>query len=130
VLAFSAQRASQRLKIRAALFYQEIDHSGESKTFAVGWRLEPPEDTDGEHSYYHAQPISAWDASGTRRLPIAGNSLNESYPAFPIDAADSISLLVAMFVTMYGRIGTRNMLGDSQIRDAVRPVYRKIERWL
>jgi hypothetical protein len=129
VLAFSADRASQRLKIRSALFYEAIGCSGETETFAVGWRLEPPEDVDGTHSYYHAQPISEWDNSGTRKLPVA-TEVNEVQPAFPIAAADSISMLAAMLVSLYGRIEARNILSDSQIRGAVRLVYKRIEQWL
>lgn len=129
VLAFSAERSSRRLKVRAAFFYEAINDSDEPDSFALGWRLEPPEDEDGSHSYYHAQPISAWDTSGTRNLPIIG-SLNESYPAFPILAADSVSLLAAALVAMYGRVETRNILSDPQIRESLQPVRKKVERWL
>ena len=130
VLAFAADRASRRLKVRAALFFEaEEETAGRRRPRAVGWRFEPPEDSIGAHSYYHAQPISAWDNSGDRTLPIYG-ILNEVYPAFPLRAADSISLLAGMLVSLYGRIGARDLLGDSQIADSINPVRSKIESWL
>lgn len=134
VLAFAADRASRRLKVRAALFFESEETRGRrTRTIrrprAVGWRFEPPEDSSGSHSYYHAQPISAWDNSGDRPLPIYG-VLNEVYPAFPLIAADSISLLAGMLVSLYGRTRARNMLSDSQITDIINPVRPKIEEWL
>lgn len=129
VLAFSAERASHRLKIRAALFYEASGSSSEMGISAVGWRLEPPEDSDGAHSYYHAQPISEWDNSGKQKLPVVDN-INEVYPAFPIAAADSISLLAALLVSLYGRVETRNILGDSQLQRYIRPMYRRLGQWL
>jgi hypothetical protein len=129
VLAFEADRASQQLKVRVALFYEEEDTvSGESQLRAIGWRFEPPEDADGAHSYYHAQPIIAWERDSDY-LPRYG-SVNDNYPAFPLLAQDSISLLVAVLVALYGRVLTREMLGDSQIGDSIRPIRRRLDPWL
>ena len=130
VLAFAADRASQRLKVRAALFFEaEEESTGRGRPRAVGWRFEPPEDVKGSHSYYHAQPISAWDNSGDLKLPIYG-LLNEVYPAFPLIAADSISLLAGMLVSLYGRTVARKLLSDSEIADTINPIRPKIETWL
>jgi hypothetical protein len=130
VLAFAADRASRQLKVRAALFFEaEEEGTGRRGPRAVGWRFEPPEGSIGAHSYYHAQPISAWDNSGDRGLPVFG-VLNEVYPAFPLMAENSLSLLAGMLVSLYGRTGAGDLLGDSQIADTINPVRPTIERWL
>lgn len=128
VLAFAADRASQRLKVRVALFFEDGSETGRAAPLAVGWRFEPPEDETGEHSYYHAQPISSWDVARSGPLPICGN-LNDIYPTIPLAAKDSLSLLCAVLASLYGRLGVRDILSDSQVRRSVRPVQQKLESW-
>jgi hypothetical protein len=128
VLAFSASKASRDLKIRVAHFYS-VDGDNGQDLEAVGWRFEPPEDETGAHSYYHAQPISAFDTGGRWRLPTA-SVLNESCPAFPLLAESPVSLLAALLVSLYGRVHVGAMLRDVQLREYVRPIVRKLEPWL
>jgi hypothetical protein len=129
VLAVKAGRASRNLKIRVALFYASQNESGDETLQALGWRFEPPEDVDGAHSYYHAQPISSFDSSGRWRLPTSG-AVNHAYPAFPLRATDSLTLLTALLVSLYGRTNVGAMLNDSQLRQHIRPVVKNLEPWL
>jgi hypothetical protein len=129
VLAFSAQRASRQLKVRAALFFEGTDDSDAGRPLATGWRFEPPEGAVGAHAYYHAQPITAWDTSGNRKLPVK-SQCNEVFPAFPLKAEDSISLLTGVLVSLYGKTSTQAILAEPQLRRVINPVRSKIEAWL
>jgi hypothetical protein len=129
VLSFTAGRASRDLKVRAAFFYTVADERGRETVQAVGWRFEPPEDLEGSHSYYHAQPISSFDSGGRWHLPTAG-VLNEVCPAFPLLAHGPVSLLTAVLVSFYGKTHVGRMLADSQLRECVRPIVAKLEPWL
>ena len=126
VLAFEADRASQRLKIRAALFHEDVEFGG-ARPRAVAWRFEPPEGPDSAHSYFHAQPILAWERDSDN-LPVW--AVNDNYPAFPLMAGDSIGLLTAVLVSLYGRRNTRELLGDSQIQDSITPIRKRLVQWL
>ena len=129
VLAFSADSVSRNLKVRAALFHESPDGSVRGVPVAVGWRFEPPEDLEGAHSYYHAQPISSWDNSERNRLPVYG-MVNEVYPAFPLMARSSISLLAGVLVSLYGKRAAIDLLSDSQIRRFIAPVLTNLSPWL
>ena len=129
VLAFAADGASRRLKISAALFFEGETDAGRIQPAAVGWRFEPPEDETGEHSYYHVQPISSWDVAGTRTLPIQGK-LNDNYPAIPVAARDSLSLLAAVLVSLYGRVDVKQIFNDARVKGDISPVRDKLDPWL
>jgi hypothetical protein len=135
VLAFAADKASRNLKIRAALFHESPDTAARAGPVAVGWRFEPPEGSgatgcpEGSHSYYHAQPISSWDKSERNRLPVYG-VINQSQPAFPLIAEGSVSLLVGVLVSLYGKTRAVDLLSDTQIRRFIAPVLAKVSPWL
>jgi hypothetical protein len=91
-------------RIRIALFM--LNRTGaEQWTQAIAFRVEASEGIDSRHCYPHAQLIRKWDVGGTR-FPIPGPQwLPESFPAWPLDAAEvsPMGLLIAVFVTLYGK---------------------------
>ena len=127
VMAFSGGPASVGLRIRVALFFELSDPVGASAAEgpqtprAVGWRFEPPEGAVGAHCYYHAQPISSWNNRDSGRLPVAV-PLNESHPGFPLMAEDSVGLLAAVLVSLYGHEWASVFLADRDIRRDIVPV--------
>jgi hypothetical protein len=109
---------SVRLRLRLGLFRSTIVSSatGEattSKTEAVGYRFESPEDAVGPHSYYHVQRISAYDIDGTYGLPGAGNIWNPAgQPAFPLDTDNAVGLVLCLLVTLYGPGVVQQLIGQ------------------
>jgi hypothetical protein len=132
VLTFAAAEDSARLKIEAAFFFEEdwsAEEKGEYRVGATGLRFEPPEDEYGVHSYYHAQPITSFGGREDGRLSFA-RTVNTSFPAVPLAATDSVSLLGAVLVSLYGRTGARSMLGDPQVRTQIELVRSSFEPWI
>jgi hypothetical protein len=124
VMAFSASNGFIDFRIRVALFFalnpdipsrDGSDTQGDNSPRAVAWRFEPPEGDSGAHCYYHAQPISSWNKDASGRLPVA-TPLNESHPAFPLVAKDSVGLLAAVLVSLYGHEWTKAFLANRSLR--------------
>jgi hypothetical protein len=83
------------VQLRVALF--DIDGDVEN---VVGWRFETPSRGDeGMHSYHHAQPIT--ELLRGKSLS-AGQWYNETTPAFLLDAYSPATLILSMFVSLYG----------------------------
>jgi hypothetical protein len=127
VLTFSGDRGCDNLRVRVALFFDQLGadpasgDEGAQLARGVAWRFEPPEGATGAHCYYHAQPISSWDKTGSGRLPVH-LPVNESQPGFPLMAEDSVSLLAAVLVSIYGHAYTADeIFGDLHFRRDVRP---------
>jgi hypothetical protein len=121
VMAFSAGPEFDDLRIRVALFHhQQLKATGSdnTRTVAVAYRFEPPEGDKGAHCYYHVQPISRWNKDDSTQLPVS-RPLNESHPAFPLRANDSVGLLGAVLVSLYGHEFTRKFLGHVSLRDDI-----------
>jgi hypothetical protein len=129
VMAFSAEEGCRDLRARVGLFFGDASPPVEDeRVSAVAWRFEPPEDSSGSHSYYHAQPISAW-TTGFSNLPVA-LPLNESYPAFPLLADDPLGLLAAVLISLYGRTYVARLLANSDMLQFISPVKAKLWRWI
>jgi len=130
VMAFKADSGGDNLKVRVALFYDQLASSSPSgdshdAVRAVAWRFEPPEGERGAHCYYHAQPISSWNNTPAGRLPVYV-PLNESQPGFPLMAEDPVSLLAAVLVSVYGHEFTNNeIFGSLRFRRDIRPAVEK-----
>jgi hypothetical protein len=132
VMAFAGDRGCDNLRVRVALFFDRLDFEPESEdgrrspARAVAWRFEPPEGARSAHCYYHAQPISSWDKTSTGRLPVH-IPLNESQPGFPLKAEDSVSLLAAVLVSVYGHTYTSGTIfSNLSFRRDIRPVRESL----
>lgn len=129
VMAFSAGQGFADLRIRVALFHHQSSNAtgpGDARPAAVAYRFEPPEGDTGAHCYYHVQPISRWDNDESTQLPVAW-PLNESHPAFPLRARDSIGLLGEVLVSLYGHEFTRKFLGHASLRNDIARVKDSFE---
>ena len=93
------------LRIRAGLFALERE--------SVGYRFETPEGPSGIHSYYHAQPIVGW-ASGD--ASISSHNVNQSQPAFPVDADSPVTLLMAAVLSCYGLDEVAKLTRDASLQ--------------
>lgn len=93
------------LRIRAGLFAVERDH--------VGYRFETPEGPSGIHCYYHAQPIVGWVSGDTS---ISRHDVNQSQPAFPIDADSPVTLLMAAVLSCYGLDKVAELTRDASLQ--------------
>ncbi len=79
--------------------------AGKDRRF--GFRWEPPEGGPGgvgKHDYYHAQPIISVRISPGASVPLdlSHDHIVEDCPTLPIDARDSVHLLDALLVSLYG----------------------------
>jgi len=80
---------------------------------AVGLRFECPEDAEGTHSYYHAQPITSFDRDGGHGLPVNGLWLPTKMPTIPVDARNSVQLLICALLSVYGLTLFESMRGQA-----------------
>ena len=126
VMAFSAGQGFADLRIRVALFHNQSPKAAGSDDTAVAYRFEPPEGDKGTHCYYHVQPISRWDNDESAQLPVA-QPLNESHPAFPLRARDSVGLLGEVLVSLYGHEFTQRFLGHASLRNDIARVRDSFE---
>ncbi len=68
-----------------------------------GFRWEPSEGSRApDHDYWHAQPITAVLMDGQPDATFGTGEISTRLPTFPIDASDRLSLLDALFVSIYG----------------------------
>jgi hypothetical protein len=129
IMAFSAGKGFADLRIRVALFHHQSSRaagSDDARPAAVAYRFEPPEGDRGAHCYYHVQPISRWDNDESAQLPVA-QPLNESHPAFPLRARDSVGLLGEVLVSLYGHEFTQKFLGHASLRNDIARVKGSFE---
>jgi hypothetical protein len=75
--------------------------NGAGKLSAVGYRFETPEG-GGMHNYYHAQPVETLLRNGRYKLPCP-DLLSASCPTFVLNAANVLTLLLCLIVSVYGR---------------------------
>lgn len=88
------RRHCPELRLRLLLF--RLDDRKELQGF--GLRFEAPEDggTESRHGYYHCQLIE-------NSLPgLKDVWVPKSIPAFPLDARNSIQLLITLLISLYG----------------------------
>lgn len=87
-------RSEASVQFRVGLFM--LSNTGLSST---GYRFESPEGA-GRHNYYHAQPIRGF----TKESPFPGciESMPDTVPTVPLDACDSVTLLMCVLVSLYG----------------------------
>jgi hypothetical protein len=100
------------IRLQAAIFY---DFDGEA--LAMGWRFESPESRgeggeQSSHGYYHAQPSpSLRTHRGWYELPAADRRIPDGLPAFPLDAADEVDLLLCLMLSIYGLKEASELVG-------------------
>ena len=89
------------LSLRIALF-RLVKEGSSDDTSAVGLRFETPEDGQGAHSYCHAQFITGFHKDDRRLESYLPSWMPEKQPAIPVDAFCPVSLLLAVFISLYG----------------------------
>ncbi len=106
------------IRMQAAIFYNAGDEA-----LAMGWRFESPE-RGGErgeqsaHGFYHAQPShSLRTRSGQYELPVADARIPDGRPAFPLDAADEVDLLLCLLLSIYGLKEASELVRDASTPD-------------
>ncbi len=82
---------------------------------AFGFRWESPEDagldSSSEHGYWHAQPIkTVRTGSGAVRPIPKQDRISDHFPTFPIDAIDSVTLLGAVVISLYGQLHCQSVV--------------------
>lgn len=87
------------VKIKLGVFLKH-----KNQLHAFGYRFESPEPKI-DHHYYHLQPIRGFDTS----IPFLTKHVNELMwfpercPTIPLDASNSVSLLLALLISLYGK---------------------------
>ena len=93
------RRSLPEIRIRLALFV--LGSGGETQ--ALGYRYETPEGPgNGRHDYYHVQPIRVLHRDKPGFQLSTPDWFPDSHPAWPIDAKDSIGLLLTLLFSLYG----------------------------
>jgi hypothetical protein len=125
VLAFEYSfDARRKVCLRVAIFVPGDD---QYPVGAIGYRLESPEG-GRSHNFHHAQHIVDFGPEA-RPLPCP-RWIPTSQPALPINAKDSVSLLVGLLVSLYGVDSdvVKNLLTTSH-GYMVRPHLQGLEWW-
>lgn len=107
---FASWAADKReARVCLALYGWYDPTGGRSRLVALGFRFETPHDAHradvgteepGRHAYHHVQLIRCIDGHELDNCP---EWLPESLPALPCAAACPISLLLCMYLSLYGR---------------------------
>ena len=100
-------RSFPLVKARLALF--PLDDEGGIRS--QGYRYETPEGPgNGRHDYFHVQPIRVLyrDRPGFQ-LPTPPWFL-DSHPSWPLDAQDSVTLVLSLLISLYGLDFYRELL--------------------
>lgn len=95
-LSYDFSRSIPIIRLRLGLF---LDHKSQVK--GMGYRLESPEGV-GRHHYYHVQLIRGFEAGEHFPPSETTEWLPDNEPTFPLDAEDSVDLLLCMILSIYG----------------------------
>lgn len=97
-----------------------ISYTEDRRFVGVGFRLESPhlrddsrDGTEGRHEFYHAQLKRSFDWGPPIDSP---TWLPETQPSFPIAAQCPITLLICLFLTLYGTKWTKFIEGHRVFR--------------
>jgi hypothetical protein len=102
---YDYEKSSPAVSLQTAIFYPD---PGTGDPLATGWRFESPgqdgEATASMHGYCHVQPCHGVRTlkQGDRDLPGVNTTVPQGEPAFPLDAADEVDLLVCLLLSIYG----------------------------
>ena len=109
------------IALRVGLFLKHTD----DEVKAIGYRLESPHGIDksgcGIHHYYHVQMIKG---IGNLNFPPQQFSdwVPDGEPTFPLDAEDSVELLLCLVLGLYGREQLSefiNIIGNPKLRNQI-----------
>ena len=85
-----------KISLRVGLY---LKHDEEVK--AVGYRFESPEGI-GRHHYYHVQMIKGFTTDTFFPPELSTVWLPDAEPTFPLDARDSVDLILCLLLSLYG----------------------------
>lgn len=95
-LSYDFGRSIPIVRLRLGLF---LNH--DSKVKGMGYRLESPEGV-GRHHYYHVQLIKGFETGELFPPTETTEWLPDNEPTFPLDAEDSVDLLLCLILSLYG----------------------------
>lgn len=102
----------------------------ESAICAIGLRFDTPEGVDGIHAYYHAQWCREFHGSKRNlEFPRCPLWLPVTSPAIPVAASGPFSLMVAMFISLYGGTFSRKIARDKELVSSIQELAKN-DKWL
>jgi len=112
------------LKYYIILYYGAA--AGGEPQLGLSFRLEQPEG-GGVHDYWHLQMCRRVAADRATEVRACHVLLPDSYPAFPLDASDAVSLTASIALAMSGRAGLVGLVsvltGQGPIQTGLRKRY-------
>lgn len=112
------------LKYYINLYYGAA--AGGEPQLGLSFRLEQPEG-GGVHDYWHLQMCRSVAADRATAVRACHVLLPDSYPAFPLDASDAVSLTASIALAMAGRTGLVGLVsvlnGNGSIQSGLRQRY-------
>lgn len=98
--------ASIRVMLLTPKSPSDVNDKSPFSFWGVGFRIE---NGDGRHNYHHAQIISDFKGSSNANNFFESVSwLPETHPAFPLKANEPLTLILSLYLTLYGLDGLRN----------------------